>query len=61
MQDRLRAGQTAPRAGHYEVIGRDGEPTGIYRRGLKGKPLPPTPQKGQGYIFVGRSVRRGAR
>ncbi|NLO05707.1 MAG: hypothetical protein GX131_07720 [candidate division WS1 bacterium] len=54
MEDRLRAGQAAPRAGQYEVIARDGEHTGIYRRGLEGKPLPPTPAKGQGYVYAGR-------
>ncbi|MEA3403090.1 MAG: hypothetical protein U9R79_17745 [Armatimonadota bacterium] len=54
MDDRLRAGQPAPRAGDYEVVTRDGDRTGIYRRGLKGRPLPPTPRKGQSYIYVGR-------
>jgi hypothetical protein len=58
VQDRLRAGQPAPRAGHYEVITRNGERTGIYRRGLKGRPLPPTPDKGQRYVYAGQRRRR---
>ncbi|MFO8082236.1 MAG: hypothetical protein R6V07_18295 [Armatimonadota bacterium] len=58
MCDRLRAGQPAPEAGQYEVIARNGEPTGIYRRGLKGRPLPPTPNKGQRYVFAGHRRRR---
>jgi hypothetical protein len=57
VQERLRAGQPAPEAGQYEVIARNGEHTGIYRRGLKGRPLPPTPGKGQGYIYAGRTKR----
>jgi len=58
VQDRLRAGQAAPEAGHYEVIARNGEHTGIYRRGLKGRPLPPTPDKGQRYVYAGQRRRR---
>ena len=58
MDDRLRAGQPAPEAGQYEVIARNGEHTGIYRRGLKGRPLPPTPGKGQGYVYAGNRTRR---
>jgi len=58
VQERLHAGQPAPQAGTYEVVDADGDRTGIMRRGLKGKPLPPTPRKGQGYIYVGRSGRR---
>jgi len=56
--DRLRAGEAAPEAGQYEVIARNGEHTGIYRRGLKGRPLPPTPKKGQGYVYAGQRVKR---
>jgi len=54
----LHAGQAAPRAGRYEVVSQDGSPTGIIRRGLKGKPLPPTPRKGQGHVYVGRAGPR---
>jgi len=56
--EKLHAGQPAPQAGRYEVVGQDGAPTGIIRRGLKGKPLPPTPRKGQGYVYVGRNGPR---
>lgn len=59
MNEVLRPGQAAPRAGTYEIVDADGDRTGIVRRGLKGKPLPPTPRKGQGYVYVGRRVRRG--
>ncbi len=61
MAERLRAGQRAPQAGDYEVVEPDGDHTGIYRRGLKDKPLPPTPSKGQSYVFVGRRTRLGRR
>ena len=61
VQEKLRAGELAPQSGHYEVVARDGEHTGIYRRGLKGHRLPPTPAKGQGYIYAGQRVKRVAR
>ncbi|MCD6361451.1 MAG: hypothetical protein J7M38_11395 [Armatimonadetes bacterium] len=53
MSEKLRAGQPAPRAGHYEIIARNGRPTGQFRRALQGRPLPPTPRAGQRYEFSG--------
>lgn len=61
MQEKLRAGQLAPDSGQYEVVARNGEQTGIFRRGLKGRPLPPTPGKGQGYVYAGQRVKRVGR
>lgn len=58
METRYHAGQLAPWAGDYELLTSDGERTGVYRRGLKGKPLPPTPARGQSYVFVARRSRR---
>jgi len=52
MAERLRPGQPAPRSGQYEIIARNGRRTGAFRRGLRNKPLPPTPKPSQSYEFV---------
>lgn len=48
----LKPGATAPRSGQYEILGPRGGPTGRERTVVRGEPLPPTPQSGQGYKLV---------
>lgn len=48
----LNPGQKAPKAGTYEVVGPRGGSTGRMVKGKRGKPLPPTPAKGQKYLLV---------
>lgn len=48
----LKPGQTAKRSGQYEIIGPRGGRTGKERTVTEGEPLPPTPEKGQGYKLV---------
>ena len=48
----LKPGEKAPRSGQYEIVGPRGGGTGKERTVVRGEPLPPTPQKGQGYKIV---------
>jgi hypothetical protein len=50
--DNLKPGEKAPRSGQYEIIGPRGGRTGEERTVTRGEPLPPTPEKGQGYQIV---------
>ena len=50
--DMLSPGQKAPRAGTYAVVGARGGKTDRTARAKRGAKLPPTPEKGQKYIFV---------
>jgi hypothetical protein len=54
-----RPGQPAPVSGEYEVIGPRGGDTGTERTAVQGKPLPPTPKRGQSYV-VRRPAHNGA-
>ncbi len=48
----MKPGQHAKRSGQYEIVGPRGGHTHKERTVTKGEPLPPTPQKGQGYVLV---------
>ena len=50
----LPPGTPAPSSGQYKVPGSKTEVTAI-----KGKPLPPTPSKGQGYVEVDKTKHKG--
>ena len=52
MSEPLKPGQPAPRSGQYEIVGPRGGGTGKERTVVKGEPLPPTPEAGQGYRLV---------
>lgn len=52
MAKTLKPGQKAPRSGQYEIIGPRGGRTGKERTVVRDEPMPPTPQKRQGYIIV---------
>ena len=45
-------GQITPKSGQYEIVGPRGGKTGEERTSVEGRPLPPTPEPGQGYILV---------
>lgn len=59
MNDKLPPGTHAPLSGQYEIVGPRGGHTGEERTAIKGKPLPPTPEPGQGYRPVD-PTRNGA-
>jgi hypothetical protein len=46
----LRPGQPAPESAIYNLVGRRGGITNHQIVSTEGKPLPPTPKTGQGYI-----------
>ena len=48
----LKPGQSTPKSGQYEVTGPKGGHTGTEVTGVQGKPLPPTPKPGQGFVLV---------
>ena len=52
MKDILKSGQEAPRSGQYEIVGPRGGRTGEERTVTRGEPMPPTPDKGMGFILV---------
>ena len=52
----LNPGQKAPRAGTYEVVGARGGKTGRTATAKRGSSLPPTPKKGQKYVFVSKAA-----
>lgn len=52
---KFKPGETAPRSGQYEIIGQRGGRTGVERTVTKGEPLPPTPDKNQGYILADKT------
>lgn len=51
----MKPGTPAPRSGQYEIIGPRGGRTGVERTVTRREPLPPTPDKGQGYKLVDRT------
>jgi hypothetical protein len=55
----LKPGQDAPLSGQYEIVGPRGGRTGEERTSIQGRPLPPTPRSGQGYVPVD-PTRNGA-
>lgn len=56
---KLPPGTPTPRSGQYERVGPRGGATGIEVTSVRGKPLPPTPQSGQGYRLVDPTKHKG--
>lgn len=56
---KLKPGATTPRSGQYERVGPRGGSTGVEVTSVRGKPLPPTPQAGQGYRLVDPTKHKG--
>ena len=48
----LRPGRITPNSGQYELVGPRGGRTGEEITSVLGKPLPPTPLPGQGFVLV---------
>ena len=58
MKDILKPGEKAPFSAQYEIVGPRGGRTGEERTVTKHEPLPPTPEKGMGYIPVDKTKHR---
>jgi hypothetical protein len=54
-----RPGESAPVSGEFEIVGPRGGDTGEERIAVRGRPLPPTPRPGQGYV-IHRPAHNGA-
>jgi hypothetical protein len=54
-------GQSAPISGQYVIVGPRGGKTGTEVTAVEGKPLPPTPKPGQGYILVDKTKHKGGK
>jgi hypothetical protein len=52
MSKTYKPGETVPVSAQYEIVGPRGGGTGQERTGVRGKTLPPTPEKGQQYKVV---------
>jgi hypothetical protein len=61
MAKTLKPGEAVPVSGQYAVLGPRGGDTGKEVTGVKGKPLPPTPEAGQSYRLVDRTKRTSGR
>ena len=61
MPKRYRPGQKAPASGQYGIVGPRGGKTGQERTVVKGEPLPPKPEKGQGYRMADRTKNKSGR
>ena len=61
MPKAYRPGEKAPASGQYEIVGPRGGRTGEERTVVRGEPLPPTPQPGQGYRIADRTKNRSGR
>jgi hypothetical protein len=55
MADILKPGEIADKSGQYGIVGPRGGKTGEERTVTKGEPLPPTPEKGMGYVLVDKT------
>lgn len=58
MSGKLKPGSEAPKSGQYGVVGPRGGKTGVEVTAVKGKPLPPTPEKGMGYKLVDQTKHK---
>ncbi len=58
MTDILKPGEIAQKSGQYEIVGPRGGKTGEERTVTKGEPLPPTPEKGLGYVLVDKTKHK---
>ena len=58
---KLTPGTKAPASGQYEIIGPRGGRTGVERTVVKGEPLPPTPNRNEGYRIADRTKNGSGR
>lgn len=47
----MKPGQTATVTGAYEIFDQKGQNTHVERAIVAGRPLPPTPEKGEGFVL----------
>ena len=53
-----KSGEISKVSGQYEIVGPRGGQTGREVTVTKGKPFPPTPQSGQGFILVDKTKHK---
>lgn len=54
-------GEDAPVSGQFGIVGQRGGDTGVEVTAIKGKPLPPTPEAGQGFVIKDPSKNKSGR
>jgi len=54
----FKPGEEAATSGQYEIVGPRGGRTGEERTVTKGEPLPPTPERGMGFILVDKTKHK---
>jgi hypothetical protein len=54
-------GQIAVVSGQYGIVGPRGAVTGVEVTVVAGKPLPPTPKPGQGFVLVDKTKHKGGK
>ena len=60
-QDIQKSGEIAQVSGQYEIVGPRGGHTNIERTVVKGEPLPPVLEPGQGFVLVDPTNTNGNR
>ncbi len=60
MNKQFKSWQEAPYSGQYELVGPRGGRTGKERTVVKGEPLPPTLEKGMGYVLVDKTKHKSS-
>ena len=61
MADVFKPGHEAPVSGQYEKVGPRGGKTGEEITISKGETMPPTPQKGMGYVLVDKTKHKSGK
>lgn len=54
----LKPGSKTPDSGQYVVVGPKGGKVGTEVTAVQGKPLPPTPKAGQGFVLVDKTKHK---
>ena len=57
----IKPGEDAPKSAQYELVGPHGGRKGVEVTVPKGKTMPPTPEKGQGYIVADPTKNKSGR
>jgi len=58
MAEVFKPGEEAKISGQYEIVGPRGGRTGEERTVTKGEPLPPTPERGMGFVLVDKTKHK---
>lgn len=61
MSKTYKPGQISPSSAQYGIIGPRGGDTGKEVTVPKGRPLPPTPEKGQSYVISDRTKNKSGK